>query len=66
MKSIRLIEKSHKSALSAFDRKCTNLAFVPKHKTVEEEDIQRVQDFVTEAQNLLVITGAGISWLLGV
>ena len=66
MKSIRLIEKSHRTALSAFDRKCTNLAFVPKHKTVEEEDIQRVQDFVTEAQNLLVITGAGISTESGI
>ena len=66
MKSIRLIEKSHKSVLCAFDRKCTNLAFVPKHKTVEEEDIQRVQDFVSEAQNLLVITGAGISTESGI
>ena len=66
MKSTRLIKKSQESVLCNLHRKCTNLAFVPKHKTVEEEDIQRVQDFVTEARNLLVITGAGISTESGI
>ena len=66
MKSTRLIEKSHQSFLCKQHRTCTNLAFVPKHKTVVEEDIQRVQDFVTEARKLLVITGAGISTESGI
>ena len=66
MKSTRLIKKSQESVLCTLHRKCTNLAFVPKHKTVEEEDILRVQEFVTEARNLLVITGAGISTESGI
>ena len=66
MRSTQLIEKSQKGVLYTFNRKCANLAFVPKHKSVEEEDIQKVQDFVTEARNLLVITGAGISTESGI
>lgn len=47
-------------------RACTNLAFVPKHKSAANLDIQRLQDFVGEADNLLVITGAGISTESGI
>ena len=47
-------------------RSCTNLAFVPKHKSAVSLDIQRLQDFVGEADKLLVITGAGISTESGI
>ena len=40
-------------------RSCTNLAFVPKHKCVENQDVEKLQEFVGEAKNMLVITGAG-------
>ena len=51
---------------SNLQRNCASLAFVPKHRSAVEEDILKVQDFVTNADNLLVITGAGISTESGI
>lgn len=35
--------------------------FVPEHSPVQEEDIQRLEDFLHDKPNILVLTGAGIS-----
>lgn len=35
--------------------------FVPKHQPVGPEDVQKLEDFLRDKQNVLVLTGAGIS-----
>lgn len=40
---------------------CSNHIFVPKHEKVNSKDISVIQDFVTNLENILVLTGAGIS-----
>lgn len=35
--------------------------FVPKHEPARPEDIEKLEDFLRDKQNVLVLTGAGIS-----
>lgn len=35
--------------------------FVPKHEPVNQEDIEKLENFLANKQNLLVVTGAGVS-----
>lgn len=35
--------------------------FVPEHDPVQEEDIQKLEKFLSDKPNILVLTGAGIS-----
>ena len=57
--SCKLLVQATEQLCKPSSRQCANLAFVPRHKSAVEEDIQRVQDYVTGAERLLVITGAG-------
>lgn len=38
-----------------------NTQFVPKHEPVQAEDIQKLEDFLRDKPQILVLTGAGIS-----
>ena len=40
-------------------RHCSSLAFVPKHRSAQEEDIYKLQQFLDNSEKLVVITGAG-------
>lgn len=35
--------------------------FVPKHLPVLDEDVKRLEDFLINKSNIVVLTGAGIS-----
>lgn len=35
--------------------------FVPKHQSVGPDDVQKLENFIRNKQNVLVLTGAGIS-----
>lgn len=35
--------------------------FVPKHDPVNQEDIEKLKNFLVDKQNVLVVTGAGVS-----
>ena len=61
MKKKLLSEVSYlaSNSLAVHTRSCSRLAFVPRHKSVENEDVDKLQEFVGDAKNLLVITGAG-------
>ena len=63
MKKKLLSEVSYlaSNSLTALNRSCSRLAFVPRHKSLENEDVDKLQEFVGDAKNLLVITGAGNS-----
>ena len=47
-------------------RTSSSLAFVPKHRTAQEEDISKLQQFLDKSEKLVVITGAGISTESGI
>ena len=40
-------------------RECANLAFVPRHTSAREEDIEKLGGFLANKQKLVVLTGAG-------
>ena len=41
-------------------RTCASLAFVPKHRSAQEEDIAKLQQFLDRSEKgVVVITGAG-------
>lgn len=40
--------------------------FVPKHDPVNPADIEKLQHFLEDKQNLLVVTGAGVSTESGI
>ena len=61
MKKKLLSEVSYLASNSLHTRSCSRLAFVPRHKSLENEDVDKLQEFVADAKNLLVITGAGES-----
>lgn len=48
------------------NRSCSSLAFVPQHRSAQEEDIDKLQQFLDQSAQLLVITGAGISTESGI
>lgn len=65
--SYRLLKSEISSqGLKYLDRKCSNLAFVPKHEPCSEESISRLQTFINNHEKLFVITGAGISTESGI
>lgn len=35
--------------------------YVPKHQPVLEEDVKKLQEFLLDKPNIVVLTGAGIS-----
>jgi len=47
-------------------RSCASLAFVPQHKEPQNEDIEKLSEFLEPVERLLVITGAGISTESGI
>ena len=47
-------------------RTSSSLAFVPKHRSAQEEDISKLQQFLDKSEKLVVITGAGISTESGI
>ena len=47
-------------------RSCSSLAFVPRHRSAQEEDIEALQQFLDQSSRLVVITGAGISTESGI
>ena len=47
-------------------RGCASLAFVPKHREPQNEDIEKLGEFLSTVERLLVITGAGISTESGI
>jgi len=58
--------KSRNVYLCSQNRKCSSLAFVPKHKVSSEEDVEKLSEFLSKKKRLLVITGAGISTESGI
>ena len=41
-------------------RSCSSLAFVPKHRSAQDEDIAKLQQFLDRSEKgVVVITGAG-------
>lgn len=47
---------------------CRNISnqFVPKHQPAGPEDVQNLEKFLRDKQNVLVLTGAGISTESGI
>lgn len=41
-------------------------SFIPKHKPVEDKDVQLLKDFIFSSVNLVALTGAGISTESGI
>ena len=48
------------------NRGCASLAFVPNHKEPQNEDIEKLGEFLSTVDRLLVMTGAGISTESGI
>lgn len=48
------------SYFQCFNRLSSN-KFVPKHEPANPEDVQKLEKFLANKQNVLVLTGAGIS-----
>lgn len=42
-------------------RRYVSNQFVPKHEPVQEQDIRKMENFLKDKTNVLVLTGAGIS-----
>ena len=42
-------------------RLLTTQEFVPKHEPVKSEDVAKLEKFLNDKPNILVLTGAGIS-----
>lgn len=53
----RILRPVYKESLRRF----SSTQFVPEHGPVREADIQRLEDFLINKPNILVLTGAGIS-----
>lgn len=49
-----------------FISRCLNNKFVPKHNPPNENDIVKLEKFLEDKPNILVLTGAGISTESGV
>ncbi|XP_023336953.1 NAD-dependent protein deacylase Sirt4-like [Eurytemora carolleeae] len=47
-------------------RKCSSLAFVPRHSQSRNEDIEKLTEFLTKYNNIFLLTGAGISTESGI
>jgi len=58
--------RSISSITTTCSRKCSNLAFVPKHRETRNEDIEKLSEFLLNKKNVLLITGAGISTESGI
>ncbi|XP_066599517.1 NAD-dependent protein deacylase Sirt4-like [Prorops nasuta] len=50
----------------ATQKRISNLAFVPKCKPINQEDVLRLKEFVNSNNKMLVLTGAGISTESGI
>jgi len=66
-KLVSLCKSSSSKYINQQSRKCcASLAFVPKHKEPQSNDIDKLSDFIAKVERLLVITGAGISTESGI
>lgn len=62
----RLLNIWHPVGKSVLYYSCEQPSYVPKHRAVEENDIEQLQDFITTSSSLLILTGAGISTESGI
>ena len=61
MQSTKLSLKLEKFAYFHSVRRFISNQFVPKHQPVDPNDVNRLENFLRDKQNVLVLTGAGIS-----
>lgn len=47
-------------------RKCSSLAFVPRHSHAREDEMEKLAAFIDQSRRILVLTGAGISTESGI
>lgn len=61
MQSTKLLLKAeHFPFIQCIARRISN-QFIPKHEPAQPEDIQKLENFLRDKQNVLVLSGAGIS-----
>lgn len=61
MKATKLFSKLQHLTYFHCVRRCASNQFVPKHQPASVEDVQKLEEFLIEKQNVLVLTGAGCS-----
>lgn len=61
MQSSKFLFKSESFARFQCVRRQISNQFIPKHEPARPEDVQRLENFLRGKQNVLVLTGAGIS-----
>lgn len=61
MQSSKLLSKLEKFVHFHSVRRFISNQFVPKHEPAGPNDVQRLENFLRDKQNVLVLTGAGIS-----
>jgi hypothetical protein len=54
-----MVTKKWRHLPTGLARACANLAFVPRHRSAREEDIEKLTQFLANKQKLVVLTGAG-------
>ena len=55
----KMVTKKWRHLPTGLARACANLAFVPRHRSAREEDIEKLTQFLANKQKLVVLTGAG-------
>jgi hypothetical protein len=57
-----MVTKKWRHFPTGLARACANLAFVPRHRSAREEDIEKLTQFLANKQKLVVLTGAGTNY----
>lgn len=61
MQSSKIISRVEKLAYFHCQRRQVSNHFVPKHEPAQPGDVEKLENFLRDKQNVLVLTGAGIS-----